>query len=291
VPLNDEQEPAGGVGLAALDRFLPQQAELARRFREASPFPHIVLEDFVRLGPERASDFPGADWPQWAHLSDGYQREKSTCSDLDEIPSPFRDLIQELCSPPFLRFLEAVTGVEKIIPDPYLEGGGLHRSGAGGHLAPHTDFHVYPELDLYRRLNVLVYLNPNWDASKGGTLVLGEPEDPDSKVSVGPNWGTCVIFETSDESVHGVEPVAEGCVRQSIALYYYTSSETSSYGGDLSTHWRTHGEGGGVHRARVATYRGLMMVSRGFSMLAHLVNPHFGMRMVRERLKGGDDRS
>ena len=161
---------------------------------------------------------------------------------------------------------------------------GLHLSGAGGHLSPHTDFHIYEGLDLYRRVNLLLYLNADWRPESGGNLALFEAGDLTHPLEVAPKWGTCVIFATDDRSVHGMNPVAEGCVRRSIALYYYTSAETPAFGGDTSTHWRTHDDHRGARRIQLWAYFAFMKISRLFSMLAHLVNPHFGLRMVKERL-------
>ncbi len=265
-------------------------AELARRFREASPFPHLVLHDVLALPPSVAAAFPSDDWPSWVALTDDYERSKSACGDIHAIPDPFREIIREMSSPRVLRLLEVVTGIEKLVPDPHLEGGGLHCTGPGGHLAPHTDFHLHEGLGLYRRLNVLIFLNADWTPEQGGELVLGPVDDPSRQVVVEPRFGTLALFETDDRSVHGVRTVGEGARRQSIALYYYTSAPTHRFAGDQSTHWRTHGEGGVVHRARVWLYRMLMVGSRAFSMAAHLVNPHFGMRMVRERLAELRDR-
>src|SRR3712207_8348320 len=90
------------------------------------------------------------------------------CRDPDVIPPPLSSMLRELSSPPFLGFLEAVTGIGGIISDPYFEGGGLYFSGPGGGLVPHTDFHYYDRLKLYRRLNFLLFFNPGWEESFGG---------------------------------------------------------------------------------------------------------------------------
>jgi len=270
--------------VVALARFEAQTDRLAQSFRAARPFPHVVLHDLLELAPSCNAEFPTLDWPHWEHFFDGYQAGKSTCSELEVIPRPWRTIVEELSAPRFLRFLEGVTGIPKLLPDPYLEGGGLHLSGPGGHLAPHTDFHVYERLDLYRRVNLLLYLNADWRPASGGSLALFAADDLSRPLEVAPQWGTCVIFATDDASVHGVRPVAEGCVRRSIALYYYTSVETPAFSGDVSTHWKTHGDPSGARRVRILAYLALMKMSRLFSMLAHLVNPHFGLRAVAERL-------
>src|SRR3546814_6396188 len=75
-------------------------------------------------------------------------------------------------SRPFLAFLEALTGIERLIPDPYFEGGGFHEIGRGGYLNVHADFNLNKRLNLRRRLNVLIYLNKDWEPAFGGDLEL-----------------------------------------------------------------------------------------------------------------------
>ncbi|WP_375485441.1 2OG-Fe(II) oxygenase [uncultured Mycobacterium sp.] len=252
-------------------------SELRREFQAAEPFPHLVVDGLLRLSPAAASAFPDISWPWWNELPLRYQQNKHFCSDPDLIPEPFKALIRELSEPRFLRVLEQITGVRQLLPDPYLGGGGLHLSGPGGILSPHTDFHYYRALNLYRRINVLVYLNDGWSLQDGGCLSLYDNHGRAVK-SVVPDWGRVVIFRTDDQSMHGVPvPVAAGKWRRSVALYYYTAAPTKNFSGDETTYWRQHGEQAGVIRkGRLLGYRGLLSVSRVISILAHIVHPESG---------------
>ncbi len=249
---------------------------LAAAFEEAAPFPHLVLEDFLRLTPEEmAGVYPSPDWPHWNRRQDFYQSGKMYCRDTDVIPPLISSMLHELSSPPFLRFLEALTGIGGLIPDPYYEGGGLHCSGPGGVLMPHTDFHVYGRLRLYRRINLLLYLNPTWEESFGGCLELWEKGGVRPSKLVVPRWGTCVIFRTDDDSVHGFsQPVGEGRWRCSLALYYYSSQEAARFSGDSFTYWRQHGTQSGLDRLRLRWYRLLTRAAHRLSNVAHRANPN-----------------
>ena len=249
--------------------------ELASRYRTATPFPHLVLDDMVKASKDVMEHFPDPDWPGWYQFADSYQRSKRQCTDVTVIPEPFKAMLAELNEPAMLQFLERVTDIAGVLPDPYLEGGGLHGSTGGGVLQPHTDFHLHRRLNLYRQLNLLVYLNPQWDDADGGALELFS--DPKAEVAdhhIVPEWGRCVLFRTDDTSVHGFpDPVREGAFRRSLALYYYTSVESGRYSGDTTTYWRRHDGHRGVNRARMAAYRGLIFVSRGVAYVAHRANP------------------
>ena len=252
-------------------------ASLAGEFAGAAPYPHVVIDDFLIGDPSEAERFPAPTWEGW-HRYEGseYQPEKMICDDIAKIPGEFATLIREMCDPEFLGFLERVTGIPKIIPDPYLNGGGLHSSGPGGVLKPHSDFHNYERLGLYRRLNVLLYLNPNWSAADGGSLQMwGDANATKVVRSVVPSFGTCVIFRTDFDSVHGfTDPIVGPRYRNSIALYYYTAAESDHYSGDTTTYWRQHDKRGGVADVRMRLYRMLLFCSRGVAYVAHRVNPN-----------------
>jgi Rps23 Pro-64 3,4-dihydroxylase Tpa1-like proline 4-hydroxylase len=255
------------------DEYVERQAS---EFKQAKPFPHIVLEDFLNLKPDdMAGVYPGPDWAHWNKRNDYYQFGKMYCRDTDIIPPLISSMFYELSSPPFLRFLESVTGIDGIIPDPYYEGGGLHCTGPEGILAPHTDFHYYDRLKLFRRLNLLLYLNPVWDESFGGCLELWKKGAKNPARLIVPKWGTCVIFQTDDHSVHGFStPVKEGHWRCSIALYYYNSQETARFSGDAFVYWQQHGKQSGMNRLRLCWSRLLTRAAHRLSHIAHQANPN-----------------
>lgn len=257
-------------------------------FSSVGPIPHVVIDDFV--GQERmitlARAFPGSTWNGWSGLGTEYERNKFVCNDRASFPGPIREFIDDLQSPEFLVQLEKITGIERLIPDPYMTGGGMHLSTEGGVLMPHTDFHIYERLDLYRRINVLVYLNPEWRKGDGGSLRLWDSHaGPDAgEVSIDPIGGRLVIFQTDDRSVHGfTDPVRAGCLRRSLALYYYTSAERRTFAGDSTTHWREHPRRRASQFPREVLFRVLLQISRAFSLLAHLANPRQGTTWWRAR--------
>lgn len=251
-------------------------SQLAAQFHGAEPFPHVVLENFLRPGPEEmAGVYPGPEWPHWNKRNDYYQSGKMYCRDTDVLPTVISSMFHELSSPPFLKFLESLTGIEKLIPDPYYEGGGLHCSRPGGILAPHTDFHYYDQLGLFRRINLLLYLNPVWEENFGGCLEFWKKGSQKPAKLIIPRWGTCVIFRTDDASVHGFSvPVRQDVWRCSIALYYYSSREAAVFSGDPNVHWQQHGSHPGTNRLRRVLYRVFTQAARRFSQMAHQANPN-----------------
>jgi hypothetical protein len=253
-----------------------EAGQLRQSFLAADPFSHIVLSDVIGLPSTEVVDaFPSLAWDGWSRFDDTYQRGKVHCSDIARIPEPLASIIHELNAPSTLATLEALTGIERLIPDPYLEGGGLHGSGPGGVLTPHTDFHIYRKLGLYRQLNLIVYLNPDWpDGEVGGGLGLYGQGREEPAVVVPPTFGTGVLFRTDDRSRHGfAAPVPEGCYRRSVAVYYYSATEASAFSGDTNTYWDGQSGGAAGERVKRRAYRTLLLGSRTLSWLAHRVNP------------------
>lgn len=197
-------------------------------FVAAQPFPHIVLDDFL---PEWVLDnvldeFPEPGQIPWKEFKQATAMKK-LATEGDVFFGDFtRHLFAELNSATFLQFLERLTGIESLIPDPYFEGGGLHQIEPGGFLKVHADFNWHEKLRLDRRLNALIYLNKDWQESFGGALQLWDKDMTHVVAQILPIFNRCVIFATTDYSYHG-HPEPLTCppdrTRRSLALYYYTN--------------------------------------------------------------------
>ncbi len=209
-------------------RWEPLVDGLRDGYRSAEPYPHVVLEGFLddEVARAAADEFPRPDateWIQYVHVNE----RKLGKSDRSGIPPALGRLIDELSSPPFIALLERLTGIEGLLPDPGLEGGGLHQSERGGFLNVHADFTVHPHhRDWQRRLNLLLYLNPDWRDEWGGHLELWDRDMSRCVEKVAPVLNRCLVFNTDADAYHGHPlPLAcpEGTTRKSLALYYFTA--------------------------------------------------------------------
>src|SRR5579862_588733 len=144
--------------------MLEKIADASRqKYVEARPFPHIVLDDIF---PADVLEGIVADFPQpmnfdW-HPFDGPQERKLASKPNPTLPERIELFLAYLNSGVFLRFLERLTGIQGLIPDPHYEGGGMHQILPGGFLKIHADFNKHHEWNLDRRLNLLLFLNKNW---------------------------------------------------------------------------------------------------------------------------------
>ena len=196
------------------------------RYRAAEPFPHTVIEG---LFPEDVLDeviraFPPPDSPVWKEYDNYHERKLETQGE-GRVGEAASFLLYQLNSAPFLRFLETLTGIPQILPDPYFVGGGLHQITPGGKLGIHADYSAHGRLPLHRRVNVLVYLNRDWKEEYGGALELWSKDKSRCVRQILPVFNRTVVFTITDWAFHGhPEPMTcpEGTTRKSLALYYFT---------------------------------------------------------------------
>lgn len=200
--------------------------QLAEAFRNASPYGHVVVDGVL---DEAFVDALIAEFPPLIEMAvhfDGPNDRKSQMSDVARMQPSLRRLHESVSSPEFMGQLGEITGIPNLMPDPDYAGGGLHQGGDGSFLDVHADFNFHEGKQLYRRLNLIVYLNRGWLPDWGGALELWDREMKRAEVSVVPVANRCVLFETTDTSFHGYRkvtlPKGSPHTRKSFAAYYYT---------------------------------------------------------------------
>lgn len=208
------------------DRHDPD--DLHARYAAATPFPHVVLDDFL-LAPvagKVAAELEGCDIDTWRRDDHPDQVSKRWMDDLNKLPQTTAAVLAYLNSPEVCDFFSRLTGIKDLLPDPSYLGGGVHVSTAGGRLGVHADFNLHPDTGLHRRVNALLFLNRDWDPQWRGQLELWDRDLTSAVVSVDPDFNRLAVFSITDQAFHGVpEPIAcpPDRKRFSLALYYYTA--------------------------------------------------------------------
>ncbi len=209
-------------------RALAEQHHAA--YQSNQPFPHIMFDGLL---PEDAAqrivaEFPTPDHPAWFTRTGEHEPNKQGTRNAEKhhlLPPFIHSVLQAFNSYPFIDFLERLTGIHGLIPDPHFLGGGLHQILPGGKLDVHADFNHHDHIDMYRKLNVLLYLNDDWDEAWGGHLELWDKDMKTCAKKIAPLLNRCVVFSTSKYSYHG-HPLPlecpEGQSRKSMAFYFYT---------------------------------------------------------------------
>lgn len=214
--------------------------ELFRRYSTASPYPWISIDNFLK--PDFA-DALAASYPSYEDAL-GLGREfkainetkKTQVVDSQKYPAPVLQVHQLFASDAWLELVSKLTGIPNVLADPDMNGGGMHLYASGALLDVHVDFNYVEKKQWHRRLNILLFLNKNWQSDWGGQFEIWNSDVSELGAALEPVFNRCVLFETSEMSYHGVRKVQcpEQVTRNSFAAYYYTKEAPAGWDG--STH-------------------------------------------------------
>ncbi|MDH4148644.1 MAG: 2OG-Fe(II) oxygenase [Acidimicrobiia bacterium] len=193
----------------------------------AEPFSHAVFDGLIDPGLLRCipAELPAHDsvlWNRW----DTPNERRALFGRADHFGPATRQLAATLNGADFVTFLETLTGVDALLPDPHFNGGGVSRVDHGGFLNVHVDLYHNPRLEVVRQVNVLVYLNEDWPARAGGDLELWHSLDEGPMVKIPPRLGTVVVLSTPGAAHGHPSPLDAGPGRSRLCFsaYYYTSA-------------------------------------------------------------------
>jgi Rps23 Pro-64 3,4-dihydroxylase Tpa1-like proline 4-hydroxylase len=207
-------------------------ADLAPLFADSLPFPHVVIDKLFPAETYAAISkaFPAPDSDIWKQPENAHTHNKRVTKrgpfDIKELlyDDQQRQIIREFNGAGFLHFLGLISGIHQLVPDPYLAEAGFHCSGNNGHLDIHADFSHHDRLDLERRINLIYFVNDEWQPGWGGELSLYD-EALAPIATIHPAGNRAVVFQTGPTAYHGhPDPMRlpAGIWRRSIAMYYYT---------------------------------------------------------------------
>lgn len=225
----------------------PKYAKLAventDKYVNADPFPHIVFDNFIdpKFIKVLAEQAPKPDDISWV-VTDNAGSRRIYQHDETKFKPLLREMLREMNSRQFLLFLETLTGIDNLIPDPYYNGGGLHSSGKGDYLKVHADFNWHHKLHAHRRINALLYLNEGWQDEWEGKLEFWNLEMTHAVKAYAPIANRLIVFNTTQDSNHGVPiPLAcpEGMRRIQLNLYYYTTKREEDLADPHFTKYKT----------------------------------------------------
>ena len=192
-------------------------------YQSASPWPHVVVDDLIDPALIAAAEREELEPSLNLEVERTYRKVKA------ESPEPkgpaATKILESIGSADFVAFLEGLTGVTGLIPDPTHYWAGLHVNPPGAFQAIHRDFRVHPITGLFHRVNILIYLNSDWKSEYGGELELWRSDKTACGQQVAPLAGKSVIFEAGPLAFHGIpDPIRcpTGRARLSLAAIYYT---------------------------------------------------------------------
>ena len=192
------------------------------------PYKHIFIDEFLekKISQEMIETFPEWDDPLWDKNGKIFKNEygfKKELTDIDLMPYPYFNFFNYIFHPNFIKEISNIFGIENIMTDTKLYGGGLNLYPPGGKLKIHTDFNYNNDLQAYRAINLLYYINDKWQPENGGCLQLCNQDLIITK-EISPKSNSCMIFAPNNKTWHGVSESQSGFYRKSISVWYYTKN-------------------------------------------------------------------
>jgi len=196
---------------------------------EDNPFPHIIVNNILPMDIVKKAENEFFNFDKLV-ASGGYRYGNlhRNFGKFNEMPSATKEIITFFYAKNFLDFLEKKFNLKGIIPDWNLSGAGMHTSQRGGHLTIHNDFIYQKKTNTRRVLNLLLYLNTDWQDDWGGKIELWDKKMTKKVGHLSPLINNVLIFRTDKDSNHGYpDPILcpEKVTRKSIALYYYVDEK------------------------------------------------------------------
>jgi Rps23 Pro-64 3,4-dihydroxylase Tpa1-like proline 4-hydroxylase len=188
-----------------LERLRERAETLQANYSSAKPYPHVAIDDLFEpeLLARLVAEFPKSEQRDWI-VWDTNHELKTTSRGIDRLSIFTQIFCLWLNSREVIKAIESIVGIDNLVGDPIFHGAGLHEMHRGGWLEMHADYTKHSTLPLMRRINLLIYLNRDWDTSWGGELVLQDHKNSKIEVSYPPYFNRTIIFPTTAQTFHGV---------------------------------------------------------------------------------------
>lgn len=140
---------------------------------------------------------------------------------LEEYEPEMSVILYAFQQPEVVEAIEQITGLKQMQADASLYGSGISMMMKDDFLLPHLDNSHDGDGNLYRVLNLLYYVTPDWPEHAGGNLELWS-RDMKERVEVHSKFNRLVLMETHTDSLHSVSKVIKEGTRACISNYYFS---------------------------------------------------------------------
>ncbi|WP_417351921.1 2OG-Fe(II) oxygenase [Flavobacterium alkalisoli] len=187
---------AAGIGHFYLDNLLPE--ELALEIYKAFPkSEEMVLKKSIR-------------------------EDKYVAAQMDKYNPVLEEIIYAFQDSKIVKLVSEICGLKDILPDDNLYAGGISMMGHKQFLNPHLDNSHDKDRALWRVLNLLYYVTPDWEEQYGGNLELWPNGLKARQITVHSKFNRLAVMATHSHSLHSVSPVNYDGFRCCVSNYYFS---------------------------------------------------------------------
>lgn len=211
-----------------LTRMAPNREALKKEFRQSGRIRSCYVDDLLpeRLARHIFTVYPS---PDAMMLRKNLREVKYVAAQANLFDPILQEVIFAFHDPRLVELFCGITGIPGMAPDDRLYAGGISLMSNSHFLNPHLDNSHDRDRKLYRVLNLLYYVTPDWTQESGGNLELwddGRKSGPRELVS---RFNRLVVMETNRSSWHSVNKVcATHAPRCCISNYYFSATPPES---------------------------------------------------------------
>lgn len=203
---------------------------LKYNFSNGMPFEHIVIDNFLNndYAELLCNEFP-QDYSNWYKYENPIE-VKYAFDNINELTENLKNYFYYLSCDKFINVIKNITSIDNIEYDPYLHGAGLHCHPKHGRLNIHLDYEKHPYSGKERRINIIYFLNKNWNPEWNGANELWDKTITQYVKKTDVKFNRAIIFKTNDISWHGLPEkilCPENNFRKTLAYYYVSPLNTN----------------------------------------------------------------
>lgn len=203
------------------ERIEEEKATLKKSFASDHRIPYFFVDDLLpeEIAHELHSLFPTGEEMM---LKKSIRENKYVGFKMNKYPSLLEECIYAFQEKEVVELIAEITGIKHPIPDENLYAGGLSLMKKDQFLNPHLDNSHDKDRKLWRVLNLLYYVTPQWELENGGNLEIWPEGLQEQPITIVSKFNRLAIMATHQESLHSVSPVKLEASRKCISNYYFS---------------------------------------------------------------------
>jgi len=214
------------IELATLifEKLHEQKETLKSQFQNSdSSIGNFFLDDVLptEMAIEIMEAFPK---PEAMVLKKSLREDKYVAAQMNLYHPLLEEIIYAFQDKRVVEVIGEICAIKNPIPDENLYAGGISMMGNNQFLNPHLDNSHDKDRHLWRVLNLLYYVTPNWKEEYGGNLELWPNGLKEKPLTIHSKFNRLVVMETHSNSLHSVSPVAFDGYRRCVSNYYFSES-------------------------------------------------------------------